>query len=178
MSQVDIGAFTYGQENIRAPYWGSQKGHGKLIIGKFCSIAANVTVMLGGNHRIDWVTTYPFGHINQAQFPCNIEGHPATKGDVVIGNDVWIGTGATIMSGIKISDGAVIAANSHVVKDVAAYTIVGGNPACSIRQRFRPDQVESLLAIRWWDWPVEKIAAHVELLCAPDIDIFITACGK
>jgi acetyltransferase-like isoleucine patch superfamily enzyme len=175
MSLITVGAYTYGQENISAPYWGSRGGHGKLIIGKYCSIAAGVTVLLGGNHRTDWVTTYPFGHIHEGTFPCMAAGHPATKGDVRIGNDVWLGMRSTIMSGVTIGDGAVVAANSHVVKDVPPYTIVGGNPARPIRQRFRPDQVESLLAIRWWDWPTEKVAAHVELLCAADIDAFIAA---
>lgn len=84
---------------------------------------------MGGNHRTDWLTTYPFGHIHKDIFT-NFSGvgHPATKGSVVIGNDVWIGTNVTIMSGVSIGDGAVIANNSHVVKDVLPYSIVGGNP--------------------------------------------------
>lgn len=172
---ITVGEYTYGHNGIHVPYWGERGTYGNLTIGRYCSIAGGVTVMLGGNHRTDWVTTYPFGHIHQRVFPCNVEGHPSTRGDVQIGNDVWIGQGATIMSGVTIGDGAVIAANSHVVKDVAPYTIAGGNPARPLRQRFRPDQVESLLAIRWWDWPAEKVAANVELLCDPDIDRFIAA---
>jgi acetyltransferase-like isoleucine patch superfamily enzyme len=91
----------------------------KLTVGNFCSIGNSVNIYLGGNHRTDWVTTYPFGHILQEKFDAfNGKGHPATKGDVVIGNDVWIGDNVTIMSGVTIGDGAVIANNSHVVKNV------------------------------------------------------------
>jgi acetyltransferase-like isoleucine patch superfamily enzyme len=148
----------------------------KLTVGKFCSIAGNVIAYLGGNHRTDWVTTYPFGTVNKAVFNTfNVDhhGHPATKGDVVIGNDVWIATNVTIMSGVTIGDGAVIACNSHVVKDVPPYTIVGGNPARPIRQRFTDEQVAKLLEIKWWDWENAKINRFAPLLCNPDIDLFI-----
>jgi acetyltransferase-like isoleucine patch superfamily enzyme len=165
-----VGSFTYGQQNIKVLSWGEGSA---LTIGRFCSIAGDVTVMLGGNHHTDWITTYPFGHINQGLFPSSGAGHPATNGDVVIGNDVWIGMGAMIMSGVTVGDGAVIAANSHVVKSVPAYTIVGGNPAAVIRPRFTPHQIEQLLAIRWWDWPVEKIAAAVDILSSPNVDELI-----
>jgi len=105
-----------------------------LRIGSFCSIANNVTIFLDGEHRTDWVTTYPFNLILD-DFK-SIKGHPKTKGSVIIGNDVWIGMNAMILSGVTIGDGAVIWANSVVSKDVAPYTIVAGNPARVIRQRF------------------------------------------
>lgn len=142
--------------------------------GKFCSIAKNLTICLGGYHRTDWVTTYPFGHIYKKVFNTfNGDGHPITKGNVVIGNDVWIGDNVTIMSGVHIGDGAVIANSSHVCKDVAPYTMVGGNPAKLIKRRFTQGQIERLLEIKWWDWTDEEINRVVPALCNPDIDKFI-----
>jgi len=148
----------------------------KLNVGNFTSIAANVHVYLSGNHRHDWVTTYPFGHINHNVFDnFNGVGHPSSKGDVVIGNDVWIGNNATIMSGITIGDGAVVACNSHVVKNVEPYSMIGGNPARFIKYRFTQEQIEKLLEIKWWNWDDEKINKFTPLLCNPDIDEFIKA---
>ena len=170
---MSIGKYTYGTNNLNIQY--SDSGS-KLIIGNFCSIAGNIKIYLGGNHRTDWVTTYPFGHINQHIFNnFNGEGHPATKGDVIIGNDVWIAQNVTIMSGVTIGDGAIIANNSHVVKNVEPYSIVGGNPAKLIRYRFTTEQIKKLLEIKWWDWDDEKINKFTPLLCNEDIDIFIYA---
>jgi acetyltransferase-like isoleucine patch superfamily enzyme len=113
---------------------------------------------LGGNHNSDWVTTYPFGHIHQNIFNTfNGEGHPATKGDVIIGNDVWIAANVTIMSGVTIGNGAVIANNSHVVKNVDPYSLVGGNPAKLIKYRLTPEQIKKLLEIKWWERHYEKL---------------------
>lgn len=168
---TEVGKYTYGQNHIRTKSWGEGA---KLYIGSFCSIASNITVYLGGNHRTDWVTTYPFGHVHQNIFKSfNGVGHPSTNGDVRIGNDVWIGDSSTIMSGITIGDGAVIAANSHVVKDVPPYAIVGGNPARLIRYRFTPEQIEGLLQINWWQWDDAKINSVVPHLCSSNIDAFI-----
>ena len=100
-------------------------------------------------------------------------GHPSTKGDVIIGNDVWIGADVTIMSGVTIGDGAVIANNSHVVKDVEAYSLVGGNPARLIKRRFTQEQINKLLQIKWWYWEDDKINKFTPLLCNQDIDKFI-----
>jgi acetyltransferase-like isoleucine patch superfamily enzyme len=150
-----VGNHTYGTENIKVYQWGEGA---ELIIGKFCSIGGNIQVFLGGNHRTDWITTYPFGHTNTKVFNgFNGKGHPATKGNVTIGNDVWIGSNSTIMSGVTIGNGAVIANNSHVVKDVPAYSIVGGNPAKVIKYRFSKSQIDKLLKLAWWDLPDNKI---------------------
>lgn len=126
---MSFGKYTYGTPKI---YWNNKDA--KLVVGNFCSIAANVKIYLGGNHRTDWVTTYPFGHIHKNIFNnYDGEGHPSTKGDVIIGNDVWIGENVTIMSGVNIGDGAIIANNSHIVKNVEPYSLVGGNPGKFIK---------------------------------------------
>lgn len=158
---------TYGHDGITVHHWGEPA---RLHIGAFCSIARDVHVFLGGNHRVDWLTTFPFGHISQGVFNAfDGRGHPATKGDVVIGNDVWVGLGATIMSGVTIGDGAVVAARSHVVKDVAPYTIVGGNPARAIRARFDDEAIETLCGMRWWTWPDDVIRRASPILCSGDL---------
>jgi acetyltransferase-like isoleucine patch superfamily enzyme len=166
--------YTFGNPNIHS--WDSCYN---LKVGNFCSISYNFTVHLGGNHRHDWVTTYPFGHREHQIFNTfNGQGHPSSKGDVNIGNDVWIGGNVTIMSGVTIGDGAVIANNSHVVKDVEPYTIVGGNPARYIKHRFTKEQIEKLLEIKWWYWDDEKINKFVPLLCSNNINDFIEAVLK
>ena len=143
-------------------------GEGTTVrVGAFCSIAGGVTIFLGGNHRIDWITTFPFMlHWGSAK---NFKGHPATKGDVIIGNDVWIGLRATILSGVKIGNGAVIGAEAVVSRDVPPYGIVAGNPAKLIRKRFSDEQIATLERIAWWDWPDKKIEAALPLLMSGDI---------
>ena len=166
---MSYGKYTYGNPNL---HW--TNGDAKLVVGNFCSIAGNVNIYLGGNHRTDWVTTYPFGHIHRHVFnKFNGIGHPSTKGDVVIGNDVWIGGNVTIMSGVTIGDGVVIANNSHVVTNVEPYSLIGGNPAKLIKYRFTPEQIEKLLEIKWWYWDDAKINNYTELLCNPNIDEFL-----
>jgi acetyltransferase-like isoleucine patch superfamily enzyme len=162
--------YSYGLDNIKVRSWGEGA---KVTVGSFCSIADNIQIFLGGNHRTDWVTTYPFGHINQESFPHHGQGHPSTKGDVVIGNDVWIGSGSTIMSGVTIGDGAVVATNSTVVKDVPPYAIVGGNPSKILKYRFTEKQIEKLLQNPWWEKTDQEIQELVPLLCSPNIDELI-----
>jgi acetyltransferase-like isoleucine patch superfamily enzyme len=170
---MEVGRHTYGHEQIDVRDWGEPA---KLVIGSFCSIADRVTVFLGGNHRTDWVTTYPFTAFGERwETARGIAGHPSTNGDVTIGNDVWIGSNATIMSGVTVGDGAVLAANSCLTRDVPPYAIVGGNPAVVLRRRFDDRTIEGLLAIRWWDWSDERIAANMEQLCSADVEAFVRA---
>jgi acetyltransferase-like isoleucine patch superfamily enzyme len=170
---MTYGKYTYGREHIKLHSWGERA---TFNVGAFCSIASNCNIYLGGNHKTDWVTTYPFGHINQKIFnKFDGVGHPSTKGDVIIGNDVWVGANVTIMSGVTIGDGAVIANNSHVVKNVEPYSLVGGNPAKLIKYRFTPEQIEKLLKIKWWYWDDKKINKFTPLLCNDNIDKFINS---
>jgi acetyltransferase-like isoleucine patch superfamily enzyme len=172
-SPVKVGRHTYGHELLAVRDWGQGS---MLTIGSFCSIADRCVVFLGGNHRTDWITTFPFPFFAE-RWPSaeGIAGHPATNGDVSIGNDVWIGSNATILSGVTVGDGAVVAANACVTRDVPPYAIVAGNPARVVRHRFAPEVVEALLAIRWWDWSDERIAASLPLLCSGDVTAFVAA---
>ena len=142
----------------------------KLRIGKFCMVASDVTfIMNGANHLSDAVSTYPFA-VFGGDWTDAMEGKAyPTKGDTVIGNDVWIGYGATIMPGVSVGDGAIIATKSVVTKDVEPYSIVGGNPAKEIRKRFTEREIEELLEIRWWNWPIDKITRHVQKLTSKNI---------
>ena len=138
----------------------------KLIIGKFCMIASGVTfIMNGANHKMDGITTFPFNVFGEdwAIVTPTLEELPY-KGDTVIGNDVWIGAEATIMPGIKVGDGSIIATKSMVTKDVEPYSIVGGNPAKQIRKRFSDDTIKELLKMKWWDWEIEKITENLHYL--------------
>lgn len=141
----------------------------KLIVGKFCQIATGVRfIMNGSNHPMNGVSTYPFKVFGDEWGKASLDAR--SKGDTVIGSDVWIGNGATIMQGVKIGDGAIIGTNSLVTKDVSPYTIVGGNPAKEIRKRFDEDTIAFLLELKWWDWDVEKITTHLDLLTSCNID--------
>lgn len=156
-----IGDYTYGKPNVIF-----ENEDANLYIGKFCSIASGVIIFLGGNHRTDWITTYPFNSIPNSDFEDfkDIKGHPATKGDVIIGNDVWIGLNAIILSGVKIGDGAIIAAGSVITKEVGPYEIWGGNPAKLIKNRFDKETTENLLETKWWYWNIKEIKKNIPQL--------------
>jgi acetyltransferase-like isoleucine patch superfamily enzyme len=162
---VHIGDYTYGFPNVSI--W-TDRYH--LYIGKFCSIAENVRILVDGNHRTDFITTYPLDHYMEG-LPFNPNNY-SLKGDVHIGNDVWIGQSALILPGVSIGNGAVIAAGSIVVKNVKDYEIVGGNPARHIRYRFTEEQITKLNEIKWWDWPIEKIIKNATILQSSNINDF------
>lgn len=165
--QIEVGEYTYGRPRVLFLPAGV-----KLKIGKFCSIAWGVDIFLGGEHRQDWISMYPFAAL-QSEFPSAAHLVPessATKGDVVIGNDVWIGLGTTIVSGVTIGDGAVIGARAVVTKDIPPYTVAAGNPAKVIKKRFDDATIDMLMRIQWWNWPIEKIREHADTLCSGDFE--------
>jgi len=175
---IEVGNFTYyddpdGVENFENnvlyhfPFVGD-----RLRIGKFCAIARGVKfIMNGANHQMSGISTYPFFIFGNGWDHARPAGEELPyKGDTVIGNDVWIGYDALIMPGVKIGDGAIIAARSVVAVDVPPYAIVGGNPARVVRERFDPDSVRRLLVIAWWNRPVEWISTHLNLIRGGDVD--------
>lgn len=143
----------------------------KLIIGKFCALARDIKfIMNGANHKLSGFSTYPFEIFGGSWQRVNQQPNEYPfKGDTVVGNDVWIGYEAVIMPGVKIGDGAVIAAKSVVTKDIQPYTIAGGNPASMIRQRFSDEIIQILLEIAWWNWDIEKITRNLEKIVGADI---------
>lgn len=147
----------------------------KIQVGNYTSIAADVEFIVGGNHRTDWVSSFPFRHI--LDMPgYEQDGHPASNDPIVVGSDVWIGRSALIVSGVSIGDGAVVAAGSVVARDVEPYTIVGGSPARPLKRRFSPDASARLLEIRWWDWPEAEVLEVVPLLNGATLDEFFEYC--
>ena len=167
---MSLGRYSYNPPKV---LWGDPED---LTVGSFCSIASGVTVFVGGEHRPDWVTTFPFNHfVSRWQTAKGILGHPATKGKVLIGNDVWIGSDVLVLSGVTIGDGAVIGARSVVASDIKPYAIHAGNPARFIRYRFNQEQIDNLLRIRWWDWDDKKVERFIPLMLSSDIDNFIRA---
>jgi acetyltransferase-like isoleucine patch superfamily enzyme len=168
IEKPEMGRYSYGTPLIKD--WTSLTGY---KIGAFCSIAGNVQIYLGGNHTIDWITMFPFG----AFFPeLGDIFHPGrgSKGEVIIGNDVWIGDNASVLSGSIIEDGCAIGASTVVAGHIPAYSVVVGNPGRVVRKRFTDEQILHLLEIKWWDWPIEKILENARLLMSPNIDEFIT----
>ena len=145
----------------------------RLVIGKFCAIASGTRFIMGpANHRVSSVTTYPFnvfGGLWTERTPDHLSQLPR-KGDIIIGNDVWIGRESVIMPGVTIGDGAIIAAYSVVTKDVPPYGVAGGNPARLVKKRFDDELIGLLLDWKWWDLAPEELAEHLPLLCDPDLD--------
>lgn len=164
----EIGDYSYGAPIIRS--WGDGS---RLIVGRYCSIAPDAEFILGGNHRLDLVTTYPMDNLFSARGE-----RPLSRGDIVIGSDVWIATGATIMSGVTIGDGAAIGAHAVVTHDVEPYAVVAGNPARLIRRRFSDDVVRRLLQLRWWELSVDQIRPLLPLLQSQHVEEFIEHCGR
>ena len=163
--KYNIGDYSYGCPTVLFA-----NDETNLTIGKFCSIAEGVTIFLGGNHRVDWMTTYPFNvladYFPQAKV---IKGHPTTKGDVIIGHDVWIGRNVTIMSGVKIGNGAVIGTESVISKNIGPYEIWAGNPARFIKKRFDQKTIDQLEKLKWWDLKIGTICENLDILCSDNL---------
>jgi acetyltransferase-like isoleucine patch superfamily enzyme len=165
MGELLMGKGSYGQIARRGD-------HNTITIGNYCSIAGGCVFDSGFGHNTRFVTTYPLNHLMRN---CgHLTGHPVWKGDIVVGNDVWIGEDCIIMSGVTIGDGAVIGARSIVTKDVPPYAVAVGSPARISRKRFTDEQVNRLLKIKWWNWSEQKIIDNAHLLMNTNIDLFIS----
>jgi acetyltransferase-like isoleucine patch superfamily enzyme len=163
---MNIGRHTYVVGGFNLQF----ENMAKVEVGQFCSIADGVTLMIGGEHNTELISTFHFDKIfNPVDFPAS-EENAFSKGDIIIGNDVWIGHGVTIMSGVTIQDGSVIGAKSVVTKNISAYEIWAGNPAQFIRRRFEYLQIKKLKEMKWWDWPIEWIQAASRLIQGRDVD--------
>jgi acetyltransferase-like isoleucine patch superfamily enzyme len=165
-----IGEWTYGEPQIPPGDDGTT-----LTMGKFCSIGSGVTILTGCEHRMDWVSTYPFKILFETANTLPLPSR--SKGNVTIGHDVWIGIDALILSGVTIGNGAVIGARAVVTHDVAPYSVVAGVPARHIRFRFDRATIDALERIAWWSWPLPKIEAALPLLQSGDIKSFLNTYG-
>lgn len=163
--------YAFGRGSYGLPKVHDWQEGSTLSIGAYCSIAEGVQIFLGGHHRVDWVSTYPF----HAMLPhaAHISGYSGTHGDVQIGNDVWLCSNCSILSGVTVGDGAVIAAGAMVVRDVEAYSVVGGNPAGVLNWRFPLAIRQELLQIAWWQWPEDELHGLADKLCSGDIQGFL-----
>lgn len=162
------GADSFERDNVLYHYDFSKE---KLIIGKFCAIAANVKfIMASANHKLNGFSTYPFGIFQRGWEKEYYLAEIENRGDTVVGNDVWFGYGAVIMPGVKIGDGAIIGAMSVVIKDVPAYSVAAGNPARCVKKRFSDEVSSELLKLKWWDWPIEKISQNIKAIASCDME--------
>lgn len=175
--RIEVGDYTYYHDFEGAQHFEKKNVlylhdwlKDKLVIGKFCSIAMGTRFLMNSaNHKTDLISTYPFAIMDPVwQELC--ETPFFVKGDTIVGNDVWFGYESLILPGVKIGNGAVIGARSVVTKDVAPYTIVAGNPARIIRQRFDAETIAHLEKIQWWNWSVEKITENVNIILSADIE--------
>lgn len=168
-----IGRGTCGSPRVDT-FRGSQC---RVMNENWCSIGLDVVFVAGGVHPRSWVSTFPF----RAQFGlpgAHEDGMPSSRGDIVVGPDVWIGTGAMLMSGVTVGAGAIIAARAVVTRNVPPYAIVGGIPARVLGHRFSPKTIERLIETRWWDWSEERIKEAVPLLSSEDVEEFLDHCAR
>ena len=170
--KIEVGEFTYYNDMDDPTLFETRNvlytaGPEKLIIGKFCAIATGAKFLLSSaNHPMLGSTAFPFFIFGGTWLEKTAEFLPRihSRGNTVIGNDVWIGRDAVIMPGVIIGDGAIVAARAVVVSDVDPYTVVGGNPAKHVRERFSDEDIDRLLRLAWWDWPVDVITEHVRTI--------------
>jgi virginiamycin A acetyltransferase len=175
---ITVGDYTYFADHLHGPeqfeeqnvLYNNDPDLVKLVIGKFCALAAKTRFMMTGEHKLDAISTYPFPIFQHGwESAFDIETLPI-KGDIIVGNDVWFGYDSLVRGGVQIGDGAIIAARAVVVKDVPAYSIVAGNPAKVVKMRFDDKTITRLLNIAWWNWDIEKINRHLKVICNLDVD--------
>ncbi|MDR2842514.1 MAG: CatB-related O-acetyltransferase [Spirochaetaceae bacterium] len=165
---IEFGDFTYGLPFLDYIDYSDIK----VKIGRFCSIAKDVVIMMGGEHHSEWLSTYPFSQ-RLKNFEDLPDGKKVAKGNVTIGNDVWLAGGVKILSGVSIGDGCVVGANSLVTKDLPEYTICGGVPAKVIRKRFSDEITAQLKKLQWWNWREEDLCGAIPILQTNDIEKLI-----
>lgn len=182
---IEVGPFTYYHDPDGPEHFEKKcvlqhfEPHGdRLVIGRYCALATGVRFfMSGANHRLDILSGYPFDEMAEAWKPgFDAERHvPPSRGNIEVGNDVWIGNTATILPGVRIGNGAVVAASAVVTQDVPPYAIVAGNPARLLRRRFDDATVSTLERLAWWNWPIEKITRNVDAIRGADLVLLETA---
>jgi acetyltransferase-like isoleucine patch superfamily enzyme len=165
---------SWGEGTYGIPLIISYDKRSTVAVGNYVSVANNVTFLLGANHRLGLITTYPIDRLNPAKTTTDSND----RGDLTIGNDVWIGYGAVLLGGVTIGDGAIIAAGAVVVDDVPPYAIVGGVPARVLKYRFGEQERESLQRIAWWNWGHEVIKSREAAMYSNDVQAFISTYGK
>jgi virginiamycin A acetyltransferase len=175
---IFVGDFTYFDDRKNGPerfeensvLYNYNFSKNKLVIGKFCAIAAETKFIMTGDHKLDAISTYPFPIFGGSwEKAYDITALPV-KGDIIVGHDVWFGYDCLIRNGVTIGNGAIIATRAVVVKDVPAYSIVAGNPAKVVKMRFTEKEIARLEKIAWWDWDIDKITRHLHLVSHLDID--------
>jgi virginiamycin A acetyltransferase len=172
-SKYAIGDYSYGFPKIITYI---EDDRATVKIGRFCSIANEVTIILGGEHYTNWVSTFPFSVYLEGAAQCALQHY--SRGDITIGNDVWIGHDAVILSGVTIGNGAVVGARSVVTRDIPPYAIAVGQPAKIVRYRFGEQTIEALQQIAWWDWDISEIRKAAPILSSGEIDSFIQQYGN
>lgn len=177
-SNIHIGDYTYFDDRRHGPenfeeynvLYNYDFSKVKLVIGKFCAIAAEVRFIMTGDHKLDAISTYPFPIFQEGWEDAYDVTNLPVKGDIVVGNDVWLGYDSLIKNGVSIGDGAIVAARSVVVKDVPPYAIVAGNPAKVVKLRFDEITIKRLLDIAWWNWDIDKINRNLSIICSLDVN--------
>lgn len=177
-SNIFVGDYSYFDDRINGPedfeernvLYNYHPDRVKLVIGKFCAIAAETKFIMTGDHKLDGISTYPFPVFKNGWEESYDIGALKIRGDIIIGNDVWFGYGSMVRNGVTIGDGAIIAAGAVVVKDVPPYSIVAGNPAKVVKTRFDERTISRLLSIAWWNWDAEKITKNLKLISGGDVD--------